>query len=212
MVRGPEPVTLAAALALARLRDRRALSWVLAHPEALARRTPRALAALLRSFGSPGLAILAAELARAGGVPRLERAMIEALGLGRRRDAAGAIERRLAAADTDVRIAAARALGRLRVTECAPGLIARLADAEWPVRAQAARALGLAGAAAAVAPLAASLTDRAWWVRRHAAYALLALGEAGRAALREAAAASPDRYARDIASEALAGGFPRSAA
>ena len=49
-------------------------------------------------------------------------------------------------------------------------------------------------------------------MRRHAAYALLALGEAGRAALLQAAAASPDPYARDIASEALAGGFPRSAA
>jgi len=212
MVRGPEPVTLAAALALARLRDRRALRWVLAHPEALARRTPRALAALLRSFGRPGLAILAEVLERGGADARLERAMIETLGLGGRRTAAAAIERRLAAANTDVRVAAVRALSRLGVAEAAPALIACLADPEWPVRAQAARALGLAGAAAAVAPLAAGLTDREWWVRRHAAYALLALGEAGRAALLQAAAASPDPYARDIASEALAGGFPRSAA
>jgi len=212
MVRGPEPVTLAAALALARLRDRPALRWVLAHPRALARRTPRALAALLRGFGRPALDVIAEALDKGSTDPRLERAMIETLGLGDCRPASRAIERRLAADDVDVRVAAVRALGQLRAGECAPMMIARLADPEWPVRAQAARALGLAGAPEAVEPLAACLTDRAWWVRRHAAYALLALGEAGSRALRESASASPDPYARDIASEALAGGFPRSAA
>jgi len=112
----------------------------------------------------------------------------------------------------DVRVAAVRALGRIGGAACAPALIARLADPEWPVRAQAARALGAAGAAAAIEPLAALLTDRAWWVRRHAAYALLALGEAGTGALRNIAKHSPDPYARDIASEALGGGFPATAA
>lgn len=212
MVLGPEPVTLVAALALARLRDRPALRWVLAHPQALARRTPRALAALLRGFGRPALDIIAEGLDQNATDPRLERAMIETLGLGGCLPAARAIERRLTADDVDVRVAAVRALGRLRAGECAIPLIARLADPEWPVRAQAARALGLAGVPEAVEPLAACLTDRAWWVRRHAAYALLALGEAGSRALRESAAASPDPYARDIASEALGGGFPRSAA
>jgi hypothetical protein len=44
-------------------------------------------------------------------------------------------------------------------------------------------------------------------VRRHAAYALAQLGPAGRTALHNAATAAPDRYARDIAHEALEGGF-----
>ena len=209
--RGPESVTFAAALALARLRDRPALHWVLDHPAALARRTPRALAALFRGFGRPGLALMADALERGLAEPHLTRALIETLGAGGWRAAAGAIERRLAADHVDVRVAAARALGRLGAP-CAPALIARLADAEWAVRAQAARSLGLTGATEAVEPLAACLTDRAWWVRRHAAYALLALGEAGNAALRAAASTSPDPYARDISSEALGGGFPRSAA
>ena len=212
MARGPEPVTLAAALALARLRDRPALSWVLAHPGSFARRTPRARVALLRAFGPGGLRVLAEALEQGATDPRMERAMIEALGLGGRKAAAPAIERRLAAEDVDVRVAAARALGRMKSAAHGPALVARLADPEWAVRAQAARALGLAGDANAVEPLAACLTDRAWWVRRHAAYALLALGEAGVRALRGAAATSPDPYARDIANEALGGGFPRRAA
>ena len=212
MRRGPESVTLAAALALAHLRNRAALRWVLGHPEALARRTPRALAALLRGFGRPGLPLMADALERGLADPRLTRALIETLGLGGWSAATGAVERHLGAENVDVRVAAARALGRLGGAACAPALIARLADPEWPVRAQAARALGLMAAPGAVEPLAACLTDRAWWVRRHAAYALLALGASGRAALSAAASASPDPYARDISSEALSGGFPRSAA
>jgi len=212
MVRGPEPVTLAAALELARLHDRPALRWVLAHPGSLARRTPRSRAAVLRGFGRAALPIIAEALERGVGDPRMERAMIETLGLGGRSEAATAIEQRLGAGDVDLRVAAVRALGRLGGVASAPALIERLADPEWPVRAQAARALGTAGAAGAIEPLAARLTDRAWWVRRHAAYALLALGEPGKAALRHAAAASTDPYARDIASEALSGGFPASAA
>jgi len=212
MVRGPEPVTLAAALALARLRDRSALRWVLAHPGSFARRTPRARVALLRAFGRGALPVVAEVLEKGASDARMERAMIETIGLGGLRAAAPAIERRLAAEDVDVRVAAVRALGRLKSAGFAPALVARLADPEWAVRAQAARALGLAGDATAVEPLASCLTDRAWWVRRHAAYALLALGEAGMRALRGAAAASPDPYARDIASEALGGGFPRHAA
>jgi len=212
MVRGPEPVTLAAAQSLGRLRDRRALHWVLKHPESLARRTPRSRVAVLRGFGRGGLPIITAALDRGVADPKMERAMIETLGLGGRREATAVIERRLAADDVDVRVAAVRALGRIGGPACAPSLIPRLADPEWPVRAQAARALGTTGDPAAIEPLAARLTDRAWWVRRHAAYALLALGEAGTAALRGIARHSPDPYARDIATEALGGGFPASAA
>jgi len=212
MVRGPEPVTLAAAQSLGRLRDRPALNWVLEHPESLARRTPRSRVALLRGFGRGGLPIITAALEAGVADPRMERAMIETLGFGGRKEVTAVIERRLAADDVDVRVAAVRALGRLGGAACAPSLIARLADPEWPVRAQAARALGAAGDAAAIEPLAERLTDRAWWVRRHAAYALLALGEPGTAALRNVARHSPDPYARDIANEALGGGFPASAA
>jgi HEAT repeat protein len=79
------------------------------------------------------------------------------------------------------------------------------------VRAQAAWALGRVGATEAIAPLVAALPDRAWWVRHHAAYALAALGAEGRAALLGVTRQSSDPYARDIAEEALGGGFPNPA-
>jgi HEAT repeat protein len=47
------------------------------------------------------------------------------------------------------------------------------------------------------------LGDRSWWVRRAAADALVALGPAGLAQLGRAARAHPDRFARDIAEQAL---------
>jgi len=210
--RGPELVTLAAALALAGHRDRAALRWVLRHPGALAHRPPRAIAALLRAFGPRALTDIAAALEREAGVPELERAMIETLGLGGCRPACAAIARRLDAAELDLRVAAIRALGRLAAADTGPRLVELLDDGEWPVRAQAAWALGRIAAPEAVAPLAARLTDLSWWVRHHAAYALLALGEPGRDALAEIGARSRDPYARDMACEALAGGFPTRAA
>jgi HEAT repeat protein len=212
LVRGPELVTLAAATALARYRDRAALRWVLARSRTLARRTPRALIAMLRGFGRRALGDIAAALERGVGDPRLERALIDTLGLARYLPACAAIVERLAAEDVDLRVAAARALGRLEAAPAAPRLFALLDDPRWEVRAQSARALGRIGAREAVPALAARLTDRAWWVRHHAAYALAALGEDGRRALREIAADSPDPFARDMAGEVLAGGFTRPAA
>ncbi len=198
-------------MALGRHRDAVALRWLLAHPGALARRTPRARVAVLKTYGRGALPLLAAALEAPGAPSGLERAMIETLGSGGHRPAATAIEQRLGSGDPEIKVAAARALGRIGATSAAPALIAALGDEAWPVRAVAAWALGCIGAAApdaapGIAPLAARLTDRAWWVRRHAAYALWEGGEAGRSALREIAAASPDPYARDMAREALGSG------
>jgi len=204
LVRGPEPVTAAAARALARNRDDRALAWLLRHPMALGRRNPAMLTGLLRGFGRrawPAL-VAALEQGRLGG-GRLERAAIETLGLARERPARAALERGLGSRDVEVRVAAARALGRLGAAESTGPLLASLEDEAWPVRAQAAHSLGLLGAEGATRALAARLADPSWWVRRHTAHALLALGEEGRLALREAARGSADRYARDMARAVL---------
>jgi HEAT repeat protein len=211
MVRGPEPVRYAAALALGRARDIGALRWLLKHPAALARRTPRGRIAVLSAFGPGAIAELHAALLRAGGDPTLERAIIEILGLAGHGVASPAIEKRLREPDLELRIAAARALGRLQASASANALLEALQDGDWQVRAQAARALGRMRSPLAVHALAASLTDRSWWVRRHAAYALAELGDEGRKALRNAASGSEDPYARDMAREALDGGFPISA-
>ena len=212
MVRGPELVTLAAAAALARYRDRAALRWVLRHPGSLARRPHPALVGVLRSFGAPGLPDLHAALSSGMDSHRMERAVVEVLGLGRHRPAREALEERATSGDFDVRIAALRSIGRLRAGESAGLLLKALGDEAWQARAQAARALGQIHATAAVPALAARLTDPSWWVRRHAAYALRSLGRDGRAALRGVVASSDDAYARDMANEALAGGFPPASA
>ena len=203
LVRGPELVTQSAAMALARQRDAGTLRWLLSHPAALAHRTPRARLALLRAFGAGAHGMLLAALEQ--GVPdrRLERALIDVLGAGDCTAAAGAIAVRLGSADSELRVAAARALGLLRAAPRVPELCGALRDPEWPVRAQAARSLGRLGAPQAVGALGARLEDRAWWVRRHAAYALAVLGEDGRAELERIRGASPDRYAREMADEAL---------
>lgn len=205
LIRGPEMVTFAAASALARYRDRRALRWILSHESALAHRHRNALVALLRAFGRSGLPVMTRALARGIHDSRTELAVVDALGIGGFGEARELLERRLAEGDLDLRAAAARALGLLRSIECATALIAALRDDAWQVRAQAARALGRAGAPLSVHALAERLTDASWWVRHHAAYALKDLGEDGQSALRQVVATSHDPYARDMAHEALTG-------
>lgn len=208
LVAGPEPVTLAAGTALARIRDGATLRWLLEHPSALEHRTPVARFGLLRAFGRGAAPRLHAALVQKLSEPRMERAVIEALAAADRREAADLIASRLGHPWRDVRVAAARALGRLGAGEHRAGLVAALEDSDWRVRSQAARSLGRLSAREAIPALGRTLSDASWWVRRHSAYALAALGEEGQRALREAAAAHTDRYARDIAAEALAGGFP----
>jgi HEAT repeat protein len=207
MVRGPEMVTMAAATALARYRDRGALRWIIANPGSLERRNRNALVALLRGFGRSGLPVISGGLLRGVTNPRLELAMIDTLGLGGYRPGRPSLEQRLMKGDLDVRVAAARGLGLLQAVECATTLIHALKDDDWQVRAQAARALGRVRAPLATHALAARLTDPSWWVRHHAAYALMEMGEDGQNALRQTVAGSKDPYARDMAREALEGGI-----
>ncbi|MBI3539818.1 MAG: HEAT repeat domain-containing protein, partial [Candidatus Eisenbacteria bacterium] len=208
----PEIVTQAAAAALARYRDRGALRWLLAHPQALAKRPRAALAALLRAYGRSGATVIEDALTRGVAHPRLEIAMVDVIGLRAQRSARPLLERRLAGGDVDMRAAAARALGLLQAIECGTSLIAALKDDAWQVRAQAARALGRVRTPLAIHALAARLTDASWWVRHHAAYALMDLGEDGQAALRQIVATSADPYARDMAREALDGGIQKLSA
>lgn len=203
MVQGPESVTLAAARALARHRDLRALRWLLEHPEQLAHRPMPAVSGLLRSFGPGARAMLIAALERGVTEPRFECACLDALGIARCRSARGSITVRLKSPQLEVRVAAARALGRLGMGEAIPSLVLALTDESWPVRAIAAQALGRLGASPAVEALAACVCDRSWWVRHHAAYALAAMGGEGHDALIELAARSDDPYAREMAREAL---------
>jgi HEAT repeat protein len=203
---GPELVTAAAAFALARHRDRWTLAWLIAHPESIARRTPRARVALLAAFGRSGVDDMAQALERGTSNPMMDRALIETLALARHAASIPAIERRLEDPEVEIRVASARALGRLGATVSVTSLMGALHDEAWPVRAQAARALGRIRAPIALIELPSRLTDPAWWVRRHAAYALAEFGEEGQVELRRIAGGSPDAFARDMAREVLEGG------
>ena len=199
----PELVGYAAARALARDGDLRSLNWALGQPGLLPHRSTRDWVALLRAFGRAALPYLGDAVREGITDTRVLRATIETLGLGHHASAAAAIEGLLRHPDAEVRVAAARALGRIQAPPFSPALLEALGDESWPVRAQAAWALGRLGLEGAVPALATCLTDREWWVRRHAAYALATLGSRGTNVLRITAHGSPDRYARDIADEAL---------
>lgn len=207
MVAGPELLSYACARALARYGDLRSLQWLLAHPDRLRRRSVKQWIALFELFGPAAFPQLMEGLRTLQGHPRIERAMMEALGGIGDLAATAELEKRLAAETVDMRVSAARALGRLRAVHSVSGLLGALRDPAWQVRAQAAWALGRTRAPLAAYNLAGRLTDESWWVRRHAAYALAELGEDGRTALDHAARTSDDRYARDIAQEVLAGGI-----
>ncbi len=101
-------------------------------------------------------------------------------------------------ADSEVRVAVARALRRYPHAETVEALRRLLDDPQDFVRAAAAQALGTLRAAEAQPWLERRLTDQAWWVRFRCALALALLGEPGRAALRHARQ-SPDRFAREMA-------------
>jgi HEAT repeat protein len=176
---GPEFVAYAAARSLARQRDRRALLWILDHPSYFASRPPRARTALLRAFGPSATPVLAQRLLDGIDHPEFERSVIERLGAARHRPAAPTILRRLDHPSIDVRVAAARALGRMGVIEAAPSLQRTLCDPAWEVRAQAARALGLLEDLSAIPALTARLDDPEWWVRHHAERSLAALRPQG---------------------------------
>jgi hypothetical protein len=212
LVQGPEPVRLAAARALAPLRDLDALRWLCEHPESVATRPLPMLSGMMRSFGPGARALLIGALDRGIAVPRFECAVLDALGITRCRSARERIETRLRSDAVDVRVAAARALGRLGMGEAIPALILALSDPAWPARAQAAHSLGRLRATPAVDALAERVADAAWWVRHHAAYALAAVGPEGRDALCELIVRSPDPYAREMAREALDRGALRTSA
>jgi len=203
MERGPAQVTLAAALALARLEHLPALGWLLDHPAATSHCGRSQLVALLKRFGPGGNFALRHALVAERIESPIQLAAIELLGLRRDLHARRKLEDLLLAESVETRIAVTRALGRIGAARSVPALQDALGDPAWQVRAQAARALGEMKVASAGPRLARLLCDTSWWVRRHSAYALANLGEAGRVTLDRLASESTDPYARDMALEVL---------
>ena len=101
-----------------------------------------------------------------------------------------------------VRAGAADVLGAIGGDEAVDGLLGLLADPAIEVRRSAARGLGRLEHWASAAALRPLLGDPAWLVRRESALALTAMGAPGSLILRTALRSS-DRFAADIAAQAL---------
>jgi len=128
----------------------------------------------------------------------------EVLGLRGAVDATDLLVAMLHADDSvEVRIRAARALGRIGVRAAAPPLTAALRADSPELRAVAARALGQLGSAEAVGALVERLSDSWHRVASNAGEALVALGPPGLTAL-TAVAASGEAPAAAYAEQALA--------
>lgn len=145
-----------------------------------------------------------AEQARGADDVRVRIVVTEALGLRGAVEAADTVIAMLEHdADPEVRIRAARALGRIGVRAGTRPLVGAL-DARSPeLRAVAARALGQLGDITVVERLLPLLSDPVHRVAANAAQSLAALGDRGHEALRAAVEAG-DRPSADYAAEALA--------
>jgi len=112
--------------------------------------------------------------------------------------------------DDEVRAAALRAVSGLGfLPESSHGMvISALTDDVDFIRIHATAAAGLLPRPQALAFLNERLGDGSWWVRRAAADTLVSLGPAGLAQLGRAAREHPDRFARDMAEQALRDDVP----
>jgi HEAT repeat protein len=107
--------------------------------------------------------------------------------------------------DDEVRAAALRAVSRLGFLPTASSgiVIAALTDDVDFIRIHAAAAARLLPRPQSLNYLSDRMGDRSWWVRRAAADALVSLGPAGLAQLGRVAREHEDRFARDMAEQAL---------
>ena len=206
-LRDPVPaVRLAAARGLGRSGDPRAVDPLLASlatPAGLSRPQIAAILVDLGPSAHPRLRALLRKPPQTRAEARLYATILEVLALSGDTRAAPYIQYALTDQDHEIRIAAFRAAGILRLTLAPDDIIMGLEDDRWEVRAQAARTAGRVGLKEMVPYLATRLSDTSWWVRLNAASALRDLGDSGFAELARLAGDSNDPFARDMAQRIL---------
>ena len=206
-LRDPVPaVRLAAARGLGRSGDPRAVDPLLASLATPAGISRPQIAAILVDLGSsahPRLRALLRKPPQTRAEARLYATILEVLALSGDTRSAPYIQYALTDQDHEIRIAAFRAAGILRLTLAPDDIIMGLEDDRWEVRAQAARTAGRVGLKEMVSHLATRLSDTSWWVRLNAASALRDLGDSGLMELSRLAADSNDPFARDMAQRIL---------
>jgi HEAT repeat protein len=138
------------------------------------------------------------------------RAAIDGIGRLKLLVFAEEVMRFLSDPDDEVRAAALRAVVHLGfLPEASRGnVVTALTDEVDFIRIHAAAAARFLPRRYALSLLSDRLGDRSWWVRRAAADSLVALGPAGLAELGRAVRAHPDRFARDMAEQALRDNVP----
>lgn len=138
-------------------------------------------------------------------IPASRRALvIEALGDVNYRQAESAlIEYARRDVESELKAAVVKYAGLVTALESVDFLIEKTADDDWLIRSQAAKSLGAVADPSAVPVLVTLTRDPVWWVRYHSARALANILPEGLMALEEIATAAPDRFASDIADQAL---------
>jgi HEAT repeat protein len=159
------------------------------------------LATAVESMGSDLTDVLREALAADRTAPRYWALTL----IGRKRvyELAEDVRPHLAHEDPDVRVAACKALGLLKVRLTDRWLGPLLRDNTWFVQAQAVKALGGMKSGWAAEEIAGLLTSPHWWVRQNATQALGELGAEAMGSV-ERVLDSNDRYARHSAVEVLA--------
>lgn len=150
-------------------------------------------------------AVIERLLADAGTPPAVVRGVLQAAGRPTFSRLAGRVVPLISDPDGELRAAALRCLsGMGRVpADAVDAVVDRLEDPAAFVRVHAVRAASTVVHERITGRLWDCLGDPSWWVRRAAAEVLAERGEEGRRALERAAHSHPDRFARDIASQAL---------
>jgi len=195
-------VRLMTACALGRLEDVRAVRVLLQEAAQSSRWIRIRLFELVENMREKALSELRKTLTEAERCDILSLC-IEILGHAKDMDAAPLIMPFCDHPDVEVKTKAVKALGEIRYLPALEVLVGLLDDERWEVRALCSKALAGLEDVRVVDNLAQKLTDSHWWVRYNAAVGLSQIGEVGVDKLVDISNNSADRFARDIAGQAL---------
>ena len=195
-------VRLMAGYALGRLEDVRAVRVLLKEAAQSSRWIRIRLFELVENMREKALSELRRTLAEAER-PDILSLCLEILGHAKDMEAAPLIMSFCDHPDAEVKTKAVKALGEIRYLPALEVLVGLLDDERWEVRALSSKALAGLRDERVVDRLAHKLTDSHWWVRYNAAVGLSQIGEAGISKLVDLSNTSADRFARDIAGQAL---------
>jgi HEAT repeat protein len=198
-------VRFAAARALVRLGDIRAMEQVLQALDIPGEMVQRRVAEILFDLGAPAIEPLLAILeTRAEQFSENARTvMVRLLGMLHAREAVPTLTRLLKDPDVSLRVNAVRSLATIGDRTCIPAICEHVKDEAWEVRTSVMHALGRLQATEKIPGIVEAMGDPVWWVRFASAQALYSLGKPGIQALQNGMQDHADRYAREMCRQIL---------